>query len=67
MEKKSGRASLPDADYELIDLPGTYGMSPYSADERIAVEVLLGRMPGTPEPDGFDCRHPGAAVLQRCA
>lgn len=53
VEKKSGRASLPDADYELIDLPGTYGMSPYSADERIAVEVLLGRMPGTPEPDGI--------------
>ncbi len=53
VEKKSGRASLPEADFELIDLPGTYAMSPYSADERIAVDVLLGRMPGTPPPDGI--------------
>ncbi len=53
VEKKSGRASLPDADYELVDLPGTYGMSPYSDDERIAVDVLMGRMPGTPTPDGI--------------
>jgi ferrous iron transport protein B len=53
VEKKSGRASLPEADFDLIDLPGTYAMSPYSADERIAVDVLLGRMPGTPPPDGI--------------
>lgn len=53
VEKKSGRASLPEGEFDLIDLPGTYGMSPYSADERIAVDVLLGRMPGTPPPDGI--------------
>jgi ferrous iron transport protein B len=53
VEKKSGRASLPEGDFDLIDLPGTYAMSPYSADERIAVDVLLGRMPGTPPPDGI--------------
>lgn len=53
VEKKTGRASLPEGDFDLIDLPGTYGMSPYSADERIAVDVLLGRMPGTPPPDGI--------------
>ncbi|WP_405221732.1 ferrous iron transport protein B [Lentisalinibacter sediminis] len=53
VEKKSGRASLPEGEFDLIDLPGTYGMSPYSADERIAVDVLLGRMPGTPPPDAI--------------
>ncbi len=53
VEKKSGRASLPEGEFDLIDLPGTYGMSPYSADERIAVDVLLGRMPGTPPPEGI--------------
>ncbi|MEJ2602576.1 MAG: ferrous iron transport protein B [Gammaproteobacteria bacterium] len=53
VEKKTGRVSLPEGEFDLIDLPGTYGMSPYSADERIAVDVLLGRMPGTPPPDGI--------------
>jgi ferrous iron transport protein B len=35
----------------LIDLPGIYSLSPKSEDERVAVEVLHGRMEGTPKPD----------------
>ena len=29
-------------------LPGTYSLSPNSTDERIAVDVLFGRVAGTP-------------------
>lgn len=51
VEKKSGRLTLDGSLYDLIDLPGIYSLSPQSADERIAVDVLLGRVIGTPQPD----------------
>jgi ferrous iron transport protein B len=35
----------------LIDLPGVYSLSPKSEDEKVAVDVLTGKMPGTPAPD----------------
>ncbi len=35
----------------LIDLPGVYSLSPKSEDEKVAVDVLTGEMPGTPRPD----------------
>ena len=38
-------------DLTLIDLPGVYSLSPYSEDARVSVDVLKGRMPGTPKPD----------------
>jgi ferrous iron transport protein B len=37
----------------LIDLPGIYSLSPKSEDERVAVGVLRGEMPGTPKPDAI--------------
>lgn len=36
----------------LIDLPGTYALSPQSEEQRIATRVLLGQDPGVPAPDG---------------
>jgi ferrous iron transport protein B len=36
---------------ELVDLPGTYTLDPRTDDERIATEVLTGRMPGQATPD----------------
>lgn len=36
---------------DIIDLPGTYSLISDSPDERIAVDVLCGNMPGTPKPD----------------
>ena len=51
VEKRIGRLQLDSSLVDLIDLPGTYSLSPSSDDERIAVEVLLGRIPGTPLPD----------------
>ena len=38
-------------DLTLIDLPGVYSLTPYSEDARVSVDVLRGRMPGTPKPD----------------
>ena len=51
VEKRIGRLTLDGAVMDLIDLPGTYSLSWNSADERIAVDVLLGRVAGTPAPD----------------
>jgi ferrous iron transport protein B len=38
-------------DLTLIDLPGVYSLVPYSEDARVSVDVLRGKMPGTPKPD----------------
>jgi ferrous iron transport protein B len=38
-------------DLTLIDLPGVYSLTPYSEDARVSVDVLKGKMPGTPKPD----------------
>lgn len=46
VEKKIGYARWDDLRVELVDLPGTYSLSPRSKDELIAVEALLGMLPG---------------------
>ncbi len=51
VEKRVGKLTLNESIFDLIDLPGIYSLSPGSADERIAVDVLLGRVPGTPQPN----------------
>jgi ferrous iron transport protein B len=52
VEKKIGRWAINrDQDVHLIDLPGTYSLSASSLDERIAVDVLAGRVDGHPAPD----------------
>jgi ferrous iron transport protein B len=38
-------------DLTLIDLPGIYSLTPYSEDARVSIDVLRGKMPGTPKPD----------------
>jgi len=35
----------------LIDLPGIYSLNPKAEDERVAVDVLQGKMAGMPRPD----------------
>jgi ferrous iron transport protein B len=52
VEKKEGRCQLPDGtEAVILDLPGTYSLSPKSPDEEIARDVLLGLRPDTPVPD----------------
>src|SRR5438128_2430568 len=43
VEKKIGRTKCDDRDVDLVDLPGTYSLSPRTLDEMVAVDVLLGR------------------------
>jgi ferrous iron transport protein B len=51
VEMKKGRFSHEKVDFELIDLPGTYSLAARSPDELVAVNLLLGRLPGEPLPD----------------
>jgi ferrous iron transport protein B len=56
VEKKEGRVILDDGkDIVLLDLPGAYSLTPYSPDEKIATDVLLGRLDRTPPPDMVVC------------
>ncbi|MCY2976926.1 MAG: ferrous iron transport protein B [Planctomycetota bacterium] len=44
VEKKTGQWKAVDGSHiEVVDLPGTYSLAARSADESIAVEVLLGK------------------------
>src|SRR5213593_3974386 len=53
VERKEGR--LLDSSKEnpimVLDLPGTYSLSPQSLDEQIARDVLFHRLPEVPPPD----------------
>jgi ferrous iron transport protein B len=52
VEQRYGKLNGIDrADLTLIDLPGIYSLDSYSEDARVAVDVLEGRMPGSPEVD----------------
>ncbi len=52
VERRSGRLRLPHGGMvELIDLPGTYSLTPRSEDERITADLLRGRMPEVCVPD----------------
>jgi ferrous iron transport protein B len=54
VEQRVGRLNgIGRGDLTLIDLPGIYGLSSYSEDARVAVDVLHGEMPGTPAPDAI--------------
>jgi ferrous iron transport protein B len=53
VEKHSGVVQLESSALELVDLPGIYCLGGFSADERIAVDVILGRVNETPPPDGL--------------
>ena len=53
VEKHSGTVQLGSSAIELVDLPGIYCLGGYSADERIAVDVILGRMAGAHAPGGL--------------
>ncbi|WP_419785956.1 ferrous iron transport protein B [Pseudodesulfovibrio sp.] len=46
VEKKSGTFSIGETRIELVDLPGTYSLTSYSLEERVARDFLLGDNPG---------------------
>lgn len=56
VERKEGRFSgARGRDYRLLDLPGTYSLTPTSLDEAITRDLLLGRLAGEPRPDLVIC------------
>src|SRR4051794_25611016 len=52
VERKEGRllGVSGNLDARVLDLPGTYSLSPQSLDEQIARDVLLNRLPELPAP-----------------
>lgn len=56
VEKKEGRLIFDDgSEGTLLDLPGTYSLSANSPDEKIATDVLLGRVHHTEVPELVVC------------
>jgi len=52
VERKEGRllGAPANANIRVLDLPGTYSLSPQSLDEQISRDVLLNRLPELPPP-----------------
>ena len=51
VEHRMGKLVCADtSEIELVDLPGVYGLTPYSEDEAVASRVLRGEMPGVARP-----------------
>ena len=55
VEKKVGRLLHQTREILLVDLPGTYSLSPRSLDEMVSVDVLLGRQPDLGQIDVVVC------------
>ena len=51
VEEKVGRFVHRGAAIDLVDLPGTYSLSPKSPDEQVTVDILHGRLAGVARPD----------------
>src|SRR2546427_43609 len=52
VERKEGRllGAPAELNARVLDLPGTYSLSPHSLDEQISRDVLLNRLPELPAP-----------------
>ena len=53
VERKEGKLTGVEtkADIRVLDLPGTYSLSPNSLDEQVSRDVLLNRLPELPSPN----------------
>jgi ferrous iron transport protein B len=56
VERKEGACTLRDGRRcRVLDLPGTYSLTPATLDEAITRDVVLGRMASEPAPDVIVC------------
>ena len=54
VERKHGTTALPDGRrLTVVDLPGTYGLTPTTPDEQITLDVIEGRRAGEDMPDAI--------------
>ena len=53
VERKEGKLTgvATKADIRVLDLPGTYSLSPNSLDEQVSRDVLMNRLPELPAPN----------------
>lgn len=51
VERKEGKLLGGPPQLRVLDLPGTYSLSPNSLDEQVSRDVLLARLPELPAPD----------------
>ena len=51
VERHIGTLKTDNQTIELVDLPGTHGLSAHSLEEHITVDAVLGRIEGTQPPD----------------
>ncbi len=50
IERRCGRATFAGVPVEILDLPGLYGLSAATSEERIARDSILGQVPGQAKP-----------------
>lgn len=55
VETKTGQMLCAGKPFDLLDLPGTYSLAARSPDEMVAVDVILGHLPGADRPDVVVC------------
>jgi ferrous iron transport protein B len=56
IERKEGRFTTPEGRrLRLLDLPGTYSLSPHSLDEQVSCDVLHGKVAEIGRPDAVIC------------
>lgn len=55
VETKTGTAYIDGKPVGVLDVPGTYSLSPRSPDEMVAVDLLLGHRPEIARPDVIVC------------
>lgn len=53
VEKKLGKYTDSDGTVTVVDLPGTYGLTARTLDEKVSVDVLLGSVPDVPHIDAI--------------
>jgi ferrous iron transport protein B len=53
VERREGEVRSQGAQVRVIDLPGTYSLTPLSEDEAVVARVLEGRIAEVPPPDGL--------------
>ena len=56
VERRAGRLTAPDHnEIDVVDLPGTYSLSPKSPDEEITKKALVGELESEAVPDRIIC------------
>jgi ferrous iron transport protein B len=53
VERREGETSIDGRRVTVVDLPGTYSLTPIGPDEAVVVDVIGGRFPGVPAPDAL--------------